>query len=156
MCGIAGILETNSTIDAKKSSITRMISTLRHRGPDGWGYYISPDIALGHTRLSIIDIGGGSQPMDSPRFVVSYNGEIYNYIELRKELESKGSVFKTTSDTEVILKAFEVYDTDAIPKFNGQFAFLLWDKRMRRLIIARDRYGIRPLYILRINNSFFE
>ena len=155
MCGIAGILRAYSDKNLNKILIEKMTSTLTHRGPDGWGIYLSRKIALGHTRLSIIDLNGGNQPMFTDRYVITYNGAIYNYFELRSELEERGVLFKTTSDTEVILKAFEVYDAEALPKFNGQFAFLLWDKKEERLIIARDRYGIRPLYILKHKNSYY-
>ena len=155
MCGIAGILRLNSNKSSQKKSIKKMISTLNHRGPDGWGLYLSQDIALGHTRLSIIDLSGGNQPMISDRYVLVYNGEIYNYIELRKDLISKGIHFNTNSDTEVILKAFEFYGTASFSKFNGQFALILWDKKEKRLILARDRYGIRPLYILEHKNSYY-
>ncbi len=133
-----------------------MTSTLSHRGPDGWGIYLSNHIALGHTRLSIIDLNSGDQPMMSERYVLSYNGEIYNYIELRKDMESHhGISFKTTSDTEVVLRSFEVYGPDALQKFNGQFALLLWDRKEKKLLIARDRYGIRPLYILFYRNNYY-
>lgn len=155
MCGIVGILGLNPDRSSQEESIKKMISTLTHRGPDGWGFYLSKEIAFGHTRLSIIDLSGGDQPMISDRYVIVYNGEIYNYIELRNELKLKGSFFETRSDTEVILKAFEIYGTEAISKFNGQFAFLLWDKKEKRLIIARDRYGIRPLYILLHKNCYY-
>jgi len=155
MCGIAGIMRLDMNRDSKERSIKKMISTLSHRGPDGWGIYLARDIALGNTRLSIIDLAGGNQPMISDRYVIVYNGEVYNYIELREDLISRGIHFNTNSDTEVILKTFEAYGTDALSKFNGQFAFLLWDKKEKRLIIARDRYGIRPLYILEYNNSYY-
>ncbi len=156
MCGIAGILYKKGTPDKQKANITRMLSTLQHRGPDGWGVYSSQNMTLGHARLSIIDLNSGSQPMMSDRYAISYNGELFNYIELRKEINSKFGVhFETTSDTEVILKSFEVYGFEALKKFNGQFAILLWDRKEKRLIIARDRFGIRPLYILSHNNSFF-
>jgi asparagine synthase (glutamine-hydrolysing) len=155
MCGIAGILRFEKDIDYRKKTIESMISTLYHRGPDGWGYYISSKIALGHTRLSIIDLSGGNQPMISDRYVLVYNGEIYNYIEIRDELIKRGVLFSTKSDTEVVLKSFEIFGTEALTKFNGQFAFLLWDKLKENLLIARDRYGIRPLYILSHNNSYY-
>ncbi|MBN2038774.1 MAG: asparagine synthase (glutamine-hydrolyzing) [Spirochaetes bacterium] len=154
MCGIAGIFNRKNNIPSL-NEIKGMASTLYHRGPDGWGLYHSNDIALGHTRLSIIDLSGGNQPMMTERFVISYNGEIFNYIELRKELSSKGAAFNTHSDTEVIIKAFEIWGADALPKFNGQFAFLLWDKKEKLLYAARDRYGIRPLYVLEYNNSYY-
>jgi len=155
MCGIAGILKYSQDKHQKRKTIKSMISTLNHRGPDGWGLYLSREIALGHTRLSIIDLSGGNQPMVTDRFVLVYNGEIYNYIELRDEMLKKGIYFNTQSDTEVILKAFEVYGTEAISKFNGQFAFLLWDKKEKNLLIARDRFGIRPLYILTYKKNYY-
>ena len=119
MCGIAGILRTDRESKAKKTTIKNMISTLSHRGPDGWGFYLSNEIALGHTRLSIIDLAGGHQPMVSGKYVIAFNGEIYNYIELREELIAKGVTFKTQSDTEVIIKSFEVYGPDSISMLNG-------------------------------------
>lgn len=155
MCGIVGIFGLKSNLDIKKESITKMTSTLIHRGPDGWGTYCSNDIALGHTRLSIIDINGGHQPMITERYVISYNGEIYNYLELREELISKGCQFQTSCDTEVVIKSFEIYGKNALKKFNGQFAILLWDKRKKELIVARDRYGIRPLYVLNHNSVYY-
>ena len=132
-----------------------MISTLQHRGPDGWGVYYSSGMTLGHNRLSIIDLSTGDQPMISQRYAISYNGEIYNYVELRIELLKKGCKFQTSSDTEVILKAFEVYGLDTFKKLNGQFALLLWDKKKKRLIAGRDRYGMRPLYVLGFNDSYY-
>jgi asparagine synthase (glutamine-hydrolysing) len=155
MCGIVGCFGFYTDKNKQKKDIKSMASTLMHRGPDGWGIYLSPHMALGHTRLSIIDIAGGHQPMISGKYVIAYNGEIYNYIELRQELISKGAHFNSNSDTEVILKAFEVFGKDALPMFNGQFAFLLWDKKEKTLIIARDRYGIRPLYILQHNDTYY-
>ncbi len=148
MCGIAGILTFHDDALAREEALLRMVSTMGHRGPDGWGTYLSRDIGLGHARLSIVDLAGGHQPMMSDRCVVAYNGEIFNYIELRKELEGKGARFRTNSDTEVVLKAYETYGTAAFAKFNGQFAMIIWDMREKRAIIARDRYGIRPLYVL--------
>jgi len=132
-----------------------MVSTLTHRGPDGWGIYCGGELALGHTRLSIVDLEGGHQPMMSDRYVISYNGEIYNHIEIREDLEQRGVAFTTTSDTEVALKAFEVYGTEAFSKFNGQFAMLIWDRREKRLVAARDRYGIRPLYVLEHDGGWY-
>jgi asparagine synthase (glutamine-hydrolysing) len=133
-----------------------MTATLMHRGPDAWGIFVAPGIAFGHTRLSIVDVAGGDQPMMTDRYVIVYNGEVYNYPELRDELTScKGVTFVTHSDTEVVLKAFAVYGTDAFEKFNGQFAFAIWDKKERRLTLARDRYGVRPLYILNYENYLY-
>jgi len=156
MCGIAGIFNGCQGKLTQKSIIEDMIAALSHRGPDEWGEYLADGIALGHTRLSIIDLSGGQQPMASNRFVISYNGEIYNYIELRQELEKDHNVmFSTSSDTEVVLMALEVYGPEALKKFNGQFAFIVWDKAEKRLIIARDRYGIRPLYILKHRGGYY-
>ncbi len=155
MCGIAAILYRDDDRNSRKSEIRKMVSTLAHRGPDGWGIYLSGDVALGHTRLSILDLNTGDQPMMTERFVLIYNGEVYNYIELREELEKKGVAFKTNSDTEVVLRSFEVYGYDAFAKFNGQFALIIWDRIEKKLIAARDRYGIRPLYILNHNNRFY-
>jgi len=156
MCGIAAIFNNNQKPPFLKDSIIRMISSLSHRGPDGSGIYITNNIALGQRRLSIIDLVGGKQPMITDRYVIVYNGEIFNYIELREELKQKENIqFKTSSDTEVVIKSFEAYGLDALKKFNGQFAFVLWDKKEKKLIIARDRYGVRPLYILHHNNSYY-
>lgn len=155
MCGIAGILRINFDRQSQKRLIEKMISTLSHRGPDGWGIYLAQDVVLGHTRLSILDLTAGNQPMMSDRYVIVYNGEVYNYIELRKELVRKGIQFYTNSDTEVVLKAFEVYGTNCFSKLNGQFALIIWDKKDKTLTIARDRYGIRPLYILQHKNIYY-
>jgi asparagine synthase (glutamine-hydrolysing) len=156
MCGIAAIYNKNQTKSFLKDSIIRMISSLSHRGPDESGVFITNNLALGQRRLSIIDLEGGNQPMITDRYVVVYNGEIFNYIELREELKQKENIhFKTSSDTEVVIKAFEAYGLDALAKFNGQFAFVLWDKKEKKMIVARDRYGIRPLYILHLNNSYY-
>lgn len=156
MCGVAGLLQSGIDRESQRKIIIDMTSQLRHRGPDGWGVFLSRDMALGHTRLSIIDLSSGDQPMVSDRYALSYNGEIYNYKELRREIESLQQVrFETTSDTEVVLKAFEVFGLEALKKFNGQFAFLLWDRKEQELVIARDRYGIRPLYILSLNKALY-
>ena len=155
MCGITGILSTDLNKITLRNSILKMIPTLNHRGPDGWGIYCSDNIALGHTRLSIIDLNSGDQPMRSGRFVIICNGEIFNYLELKAELEIKGVIFNTNSDTEVVLKAFEYYGTDCFQKLNGQFAILIWDTKAKRLIAARDRFGIRPLFILKHNSEYY-
>ena len=109
MCGIVGIYGSDNNKDARCIEIEQMVSTLQHRGPDGWGYYTSPELALGHTRLSIVDLSSGDQPIMTDNFVIVFNGEIYNYIEICNELKSKGITFSTKSDTEVLLKAFEFY-----------------------------------------------
>jgi asparagine synthase (glutamine-hydrolysing) len=155
MCGIIGIYGRESDQIYRKEILIKMLSSLKHRGPDGWGYYMSPDIALGHARLSIVDLATGDQPMVTEKNVINYNGEIYNYIELRDELEKMGVKFHTTCDTEVLLKAYEFYGEECFQKFNGQFAVLIWNKKRKELIIARDRFGVRPLYILKHKNHLY-
>ncbi len=155
MCGITGVYGSDPNKGSRKNIIQKMTSTIQHRGPDGWGYYISPDIALGQTRLSIVDLNTGDQPMTSGDHIIVYNGEIFNYIELRTELQEKGIKFNTTSDTEVLLKSYQQYGLDCFSKFNGQFAVLIWNRKTKELIIARDRYGIRPLFILSFKGSFY-
>jgi len=155
MCGIAGIYGLDVDKNNREGAIKKMLSVLEHRGPDGWGYYISPEIALGQTRLSIVDLSTGDQPMVTDDNVIIFNGEIYNYIELKAELESKGVKFHTTCDTEVLLQAYEHYGKDCFEKFNGQFAVLIWNKKKNELLVARDRFGVRPLYILKHNNQLY-
>ncbi len=137
--------------------IKAMANAIAHRGPDGEGHWVEENVALGHRRLSIIDLSNAAhQPMLSGdnRFVISYNGEVYNFKELRIELEYKGHSFQSRSDTEVVLKAFIEWGTDCIKKFNGMFAFAIWDRENKVLTLARDRYGIKPLYYT-INNGNF-
>lgn len=148
MCGIFGVLGLGMTTPQKREVLKNAISQLVHRGPDGWGLYTSPAVGLGHTRLSIIDVNEGHQPMCAEEYVISFNGEIYNYIELRQYLEGQGYTFKTRSDTEVLLKLFQAEGVECFAKLNGQFAVLIWNKKRNQLVAARDRYGIRPLYVL--------
>ncbi|BAX82621.1 asparagine synthase (glutamine-hydrolyzing) [Labilibaculum antarcticum] len=155
MCGIAGVYGEDLSKDSRRNEIQQMISSLQHRGPDGWGYYISPEIALGHARLSIVDLATGDQPFATDKYVISFNGEIYNFIEIRQELEKRGIRFKSTSDTEVLLRAYEYYGESCFEKLNGQFAVLIWSKVEKELLIARDRFGIRPLYILNHKERFY-
>ena len=134
-----------------------MTDAVAHRGPDADGYWIEGGAGLGHRRLSIIDLSPtGAQPMHSPdgRFVISYNGEIYNFRELRTELEAQGYRFKSRSDTEVLLQAIVAWGMDALGRLNGMFAFALWDRRERRLTLARDRYGIKPMYYWHSGSQF--
>ena len=145
MCGIAGILNPGSDGEA---SITRMISTLQHRGPDEAGVYVDPGVALGHCRLSIVGLDDGSQPIsneDGTLWIV-YNGEVFNYPELKEELQIKGHLFKTGTDTEVLVHLYEEYGKAGLKMVNGQFAFAIWDTLKKELFLARDRVGIRPLY----------
>ncbi len=147
MCGIAGFLRKEDQPDGKVI-LKNMLYRLKHRGPDECGLYVKNNIYLGHTRLSIIDIVAGQQPMSNSdgTLWITYNGEIFNYIELREELTSKGYKFRTHSDTEVLLLLFEEYGNACLQKLNGQFAFAIWDNRKQELFLARDRVGIRPLF----------
>src|SRR5690348_9413969 len=146
MCGIAGLVGDV----ARPDIIANITGSMRHRGPDGEGFWSDPDaqIAFGHCRLAIIDLTTGNQPMTSPdgRYVISYNGEIYNYIELRPDLERRGWVFRTTSDTEVLLAGLILEGSSFLQKTNGMFALSLWDRRERCLMLARDRVGVKPMY----------
>ena len=151
MCGIAGIVG-----EADDGLIRSMTRVLAHRGPDGEGFFRSEGVALGHRRLSIIDLETGQQPMTSAdgRYTIIFNGEIYNFLELRRELESRGMRFRTRSDTEVLLEAYATWGRDAIQKLRGMFAFAIWDERERRLFAARDRLGVKPLYHAQIGPRF--
>src|SRR5690554_2842132 len=156
MCGITGIL-TQNFAEANKDICAQMTRVLSHRGPDGEGVYSSGPVVLGHRRLAIIDLTEtGHQPMasDDGRVVVTYNGEVYNFRELRAELEGNGYAFRGSSDTEVIVNALHHWGTDAIKKFNGMFAFAAWFNDEKKLILARDRYGIKPLYYIQSENNF--
>jgi asparagine synthase (glutamine-hydrolysing) len=153
MCGICGMFDfRGKPVDA--SLLDRMAGVLRHRGPDGSGRFIQGDVALGHRRLSIIDLEGGAQPISNEdgSLQIVFNGEIYNFIELRRELEAAGHAFRTRSDTEVIIHAFEQWGLDAVRRFNGIFAFALWDAKERRLILARDHLGVKPLYYTQVGS----
>ena len=148
MCGIAGILNLDG-FPVSPIAISNMNDSLIHRGPDGEGSWIEDYVGLGHRRLAILDpTPAGQQPMISTnnQFVISYNGEVYNYRELRAELQSKGYWFHSKTDTEVVLNAFCEWGTDCLTKLNGMFAFAIWDRKNKKLILARDRYGIKPLY----------
>ncbi|GAA1026505.1 asparagine synthase (glutamine-hydrolyzing) [Virgisporangium ochraceum] len=149
MCGIAGMVSLGSTPDL--DVLLRMMGQLVHRGPDGCGYFRDEHAALGHTRLAIIDTAGGAQPLcnEDGNLWVSFNGEIFNYVELREELRGHGHTFRTASDTEVIVHAWEQWGAECFRRFNGQWALALWDRRERRLILSRDRLGVRPLYLVR-------
>lgn len=148
MCGIAGILNLTDSAPPARNALEGMIHRLHHRGPDGYGFFNDERCGLAHARLSIIDISGGSQPIhNEARSVwVVFNGEIFNHIELRAELEKRGSRFYTHSDTEVIVHLYDRYGTAFVDHLNGQFAIALWDQNKRRLVLARDRTGIRPLF----------
>ncbi|MFX0198548.1 MAG: asparagine synthase (glutamine-hydrolyzing), partial [Candidatus Hodarchaeota archaeon] len=147
MCGIVGILDLD-TGKVENSLLKAMTDVLRHRGPDGEGFHINGQIGLGHRRLTVIDLETGKQPMsnEDKTIWITYNGEIYNFQEIRKDLEKKGHQFKTRSDTEVILHAYEEYEHGCLRLFRGMFAFGLWDSRKKQLLVARDRIGKKPVY----------
>lgn len=148
MCGIAGIFNIEGE-SVEPAVLRKMTDAIAHRGPDGEGQWIGGHIGLGHRRLAIIDLSpAGHQPMVSAeqRFVLSYNGEIYNFKELRSELEALGHHFRSRTDSEVVLNAWAEWGEDCVTRFNGMFAFAIWDKREQSLYLVRDRYGIKPLY----------
>ncbi|KGJ93587.1 asparagine synthase (glutamine-hydrolyzing) [Colwellia psychrerythraea] len=153
MCGVAGYI-TSSNVD--KSVLKEMTKVLHHRGPDGSGHFYSSGVALGHTRLSIVDLSNaGHQPMSyMDRYVITYNGEVYNYTEIRQELEVLGYLFNSDTDTEVILAAFDKWGVECLSKFNGMWAFVIYDKKDKIFFISRDRFGIKPLYYYRESNDF--
>ncbi|MFQ5541513.1 MAG: asparagine synthase (glutamine-hydrolyzing), partial [Candidatus Binatia bacterium] len=156
MCGIVGIFNT----DGRPVSIVTlrgMTHAVAHRGPDGEGFYTDSFVGLGHRRLAIIDLSpAGHQPMSTPEgdIVLIYNGEVYNFHELRTELEAKGYRFRSRADTEVVLYAYKEWGPKCLDRFNGMFAFGVWDKRDQTLFLARDRYGIKPLYYTQLGNTF--
>jgi asparagine synthase (glutamine-hydrolysing) len=161
MCGICGVVSLRppgrDERGITETAVVRMRDAMRHRGPDDEGVFVAPGIGLGHRRLSIIDVAGGHQPMATPDETawITYNGEVYNFQELRDELQARGLDFRTKSDTEVILRAWEAYGDAAVERLRGMFAFGLWDGRRRRLLLARDPLGIKPLYYTRTADGLF-
>ncbi len=147
MCGILAWYQP-AGLEGRQDLVETATAQMMHRGPDGGGVHVEGPIALGHRRLSIIDLDSGQQPMfdETGDLALVYNGEIYNFLEIRERLEKLGHTFKTRCDTEVILRAYREWDTDCVEHFNGMFAFALWDRQMRRLWVVRDRMGIKPLY----------
>ena len=154
MCGIAGIFNWKNKT-ATRGQLEKMTAAIAHRGPDGDGIFLDGAIALGHRRLSIIDLESGTQPMQSAngRFVIVFNGEIYNYPPLRKSLLKQGYPFQTHSDTEVILALYELEGRQSFEKLSGMFAFALWDKEQQQLTLVRDRSGMKPLYFAQTNEG---
>lgn len=148
MCGIAGY----HGLAADPALLTRMNDCQQHRGPDGDGILTDGPCGLAHRRLSIIDVAHGQQPMETAdgRYVIAYNGEVYNYLDLRSELQAQGHTFATDSDTEVVLQAFAQWGESAFDRFNGMFGLAIWDRREQRLTLARDHFGIKPLYVARV------
>lgn len=155
MCGICGAINTAYRI-VTEDQVGAMVNAQRHRGPDDSGVVTDGRVILGHSRLSIIDLAGGTQPMPSHdgRLWTVFNGEIFNFVELRELLRNQGALFRTGSDTEVILEAYREWGTDCFAKFNGQWALALWDRQLRRLILCRDRVGIRPLFHTRVRGAW--
>ena len=158
MCGFAGIMNLKRNLNSEKNVLISMNDTLKKRGPDECGYYTDENILLGHRRLIVIDPDGGKQPMtfhyNGNKYVIVYNGQIYNTEELREDLKSHGFNFEGHCDTEVLLKAYVLYKEDVVNKLNGIFAFAVWDEKNKSLFLARDHFGVKPLYYSYINNSF--
>jgi len=155
MCGIAGIFHLGTPKPVDPARVRTMIDAIAHRGPDGEGIWTAPGVGLGHRRLSVIDLAGGDQPMpsDDGRLVVVFNGEIYNYRELRAELEASGAKFRTRSDTEVILHGWRRWGPDCLDHFTGMFAFALFDADQQSLFLARDRLGVKPLFYTELSDG---
>ena len=155
MCGIAGILATAGGAPVDLDRLRSMLAVLAHRGPDGHGFYRDEQVGLGHLRLSIVDLGGGAQPLtgEDGSVWLSFNGEIFNHVELRRDLTARGHRFATHTDSEVIVHCYEEYGERAWSMFNGQFAFALWDRRRRQLWLVRDRVGILPLHWTRTSEG---
>ena len=152
MCGIAGIFHCGTAKPIDPARVERMCDAIVHRGPDGGGLWSAPGVALGHRRLSIIDLAGSPQPMQASdgRAVIVFNGEIYNFRELRRELAASGVHFRTDGDTEVILAAWQKWGVDCLPRLHGMFAFALYDLERRSLFLARDRLGVKPLLMAQL------
>src|SRR5260370_25772533 len=147
MCGIAGFIDVERSRDNAEQLIDRMCQVIRHRGPDDQGVWVDDGVGLGMRRLSIIDLARGHQPIfnEDQSILIVFNGEIYNYPELQKELQERGHRFKTNSDTEVIVHAYEEYGDDCVKHLRGMFTFAIWDRKRQRLLAARDRFGKKPL-----------
>jgi asparagine synthase (glutamine-hydrolysing) len=157
MCGIAGIYNYRSLSEPEpEMSLKKMLSVIRHRGPDESGIYVGENMGIGSVRLSIVDVSSGQQPMSdaSDTYWIVYNGEIFNYKELRLDIEKQGIRFKTHSDTEVVVQMYAIYGAKCLQYFNGQFAFCIWNKKKKEFFLARDRVGIRPLFYWAQNNAF--
>lgn len=155
MCGITGILNLTNDQPIQQMALRQSLAMIRHRGPDGFGIYIDDCVGLGSARLSIIDLSGGDQPISNEdgNLWIVFNGEIFNYVELRPPLEARGHRFSTHTDTEVILHLYEDYGPDCLQYLNGQFAFAIWDVHQHSLFLARDRLGIRPLFYTQHNGQ---
>jgi asparagine synthase (glutamine-hydrolysing) len=148
MCGICGIVTVHAGLVPDRGLLERMRDSIAHRGPDGEGLHLAPGVGLGHRRLSIVDVAHGQQPMwsEDRRFVIVYNGEVFNHPSLKPELEAAGVRYRTRSDTETVLHLYARLGESAVERMRGMFAFAIWDSLERRLFLARDRYGVKPLY----------
>ena len=157
MCGIAGFIDLEKNKSEGESLITSMLYSIKHRGPDFSDFkWVDDGIMLGHNRLSILDLSeDGNQPFCYNHFTIVFNGEVYNYLELKKELEKKGYRFKTKTDTEVIIVAYQEWGSDCVNRFVGMWAFAIWDNIEKKLFCSRDRFGIKPFYYFISNNSFY-
>jgi asparagine synthase (glutamine-hydrolysing) len=157
MCGFAGFLGEACGSGDPEALLSSMAAAIAHRGPDGQGVFAAPGVGLAHVRLSIVGLADGQQPMTSVdgRFTIVFNGEIFNYVELRDDLKARGITFRTGSDTEVLLQLYAAYGEDCLSRLNGDFAFAIWDARDRRLMLARDRMGVRPLFYTRHKGALY-
>ena len=158
MCGFVGIMNLQENLKPKKEVLISMNEELTKRGPDECGYYVDRDILLGHRRLIVIDPDGGKQPMsywyNGNKYVIAYNGQIYNTKELRSELIDNNFELETYSDTEILLKSYILHRENIVNKLNGIFSFAIWDEKNRSLFLARDHFGVKPLYYTFAGNNF--
>ena len=154
MCGIAGIVASDQLDEDDGARALLMRDVLTHRGPDGAGLHADAHAVLAHRRLSIVDLAGGHQPLanEQGNIWVTYNGEIYNHADVRSTLETAGHQYRTRSDTETIVHAYEQWGDDCMTRFRGMFAFAIWDAPRRRLLLVRDRLGVKPVYWARVGN----
>ena len=157
MCGIAGIYNSSNSDNSQIDLVKEMLQKMKHRGPDGDGIWSDKKVVLGHALLAIIGVGTGQQPLSNTRgsVWVTFNGEIYNHKELRTSLEKKGHIFRTKTDTEVLVYLYEEYGTDLVHHLNGMFSFAIWDAAKEKLMLARDRLGVKPLFLARSGNKIF-
>ena len=157
MCGIVGVFcENKASVEDYREGVSASLDVIRHRGPDSKGTLIHNNIVLGHARLSIIDLSrNGHQPMTSSdnRYVITYNGEVYNYKDLKQEMSSEGIDYRSNTDTEVILEYFKLHGVSMFAKLNGMFAFSVIDKKNKKAYLVRDRFGIKPLYYYKDRNK---
>lgn len=153
MCGITGLVDLRSERQVNEQLLRAMNDSLLHRGPDGEGFHLEAGVGFGHRRLSIIDLEGGKQPLynEDKTVIVTFNGEIFNFMEVEKELLSLGHIFRTRCDTEVIVHAWEEWGVECLKRFNGMFSFAIWDRNKRTLFIARDRLGVKPLFYAEVD-----